>query len=1251
MKLTKAQQMMLDIEKIVGGSINVIFGTVIFDTLLSVDEMKKAINKMYKLNPVLRTRLVSEDGHTEQFIDEYIPSDIEVLKFLSKEDVHKYANENAQIPFDINGPLCSFKIFTSKDFCGVTYKLHHIISDGWTLSLLASHFYSLVNGNDVTAFSYEKHISDERKYLESSRYEKDKTFFSEQFRKCSEPTLLLEKQSANLRGRRRSYTLTTKQVDIIREFSLKNNISISSLFLSALSIYYNKTRNNVEKFYIGIPYLNRVGNIEKNTAGLYINTTPTLIELDNNDTIANNLKNIEDNVFTTMRHQKFDFEDILQQLDETHNFTGVLHDVLYSYQNAQISGENFLSTWYHNGMQRESLQFHIDDRDNAGILRLHYDTKYSEFTDTQVDSLNESICAIVFNIISIPETKLRDLIVLSDSQKQKIIHCFNNTNHSYNIPEYSTLYSLFEENAKKNSNKICIKADGKEINFGDFLNIVERLDAELHKYTKGQKCVIGVIANRSIEMYAAIYGIIRGGNAYMPISPDYPQDRIDYMLKNSGAPLCIAQDKYCAIAGVNFINMTDFIKNLPNNDIVPFACEEDDTAYVIYTSGSTGKPKGAKISHKSAVNRILWMHNKYPLEKDGVILQKTPYTFDVSVWEIFWWGMLGGSLAYSKPDEHFLPAKILEETEKNSVTHLHFVPSVFDLFLTHLEAHKEDCKKFASVKYVFLSGEALNASLIERFYKLFDYNKVTLHNLYGPTECAVDVTYYDCSPNSSDPVPIGKPIYNTSMYVVDKYMNPVPIGVQGELCIGGVNVGQGYLNNPELTAEKFVDNPFGEGKLYKTGDLAYWREDGEIIFCGRIDNQVKLNGQRIELGEIENVISSSDYISSVAVLIQKNANKDGLVAFCCGDESRKKHLKELCAQKLPAYMVPQAFVFIDEMPLNQSGKLDRKLLSTLKIEIESDAFEPPQNKDEEAICKLFCNTLGVEKIGRNSDFFELGGTSLSMISILSKDIFSKISASEFIENPTPAKLALKIEESTTPTFNYLNELHITQNSQNTLVLFPFAGGDAEAYVTFVKDFIKRQTDFNLYFINFIYTESDCIEAAQEIIKLSEKNNIYFYSHCAGSSLALKIINIIEEKSSEVVKHYIAGANIPFKKPLKRNIWNHIPDCILKLILEKSGANFKAIPRDTLSEIFTKFRKDTDFMTDYFLSDNCKIHCPVSLIMSKTDPFTKNYVQAKNLWSKYAEDIKNLYFIHSDSHYFQSANSRELVDIIAGILKS
>lgn len=1251
MKLTKAQQMMLDIEKIVGGSINVIYGTVIFDTVLNVDEMKKAVNEIYRINPILRTLLVSVDGYTEQFVEDYSPRDIEVIEFLSKEEVHKYANENAQIPFDMNGSLCSLKIFISKDFCGVAYKLHHIISDGWTLSLIASHFDSLVHGNDVTSYSYEEHISNEDKYLQSNRYEKDKTFFIEQFEKCSEPTFFSDKQCTDLRGRRRSYTLTTGQVDLIKEFTTQNNISISTLFLSALSIYFNKTRNNSESFYIGIPYLNRVGNIEKNTAGLFINTTPTLIELDNNVSLANNIKKIEENVFATMRHQKFDFEDILQQLKETHNFTGTLHDVLYSYQNAQISGENFLSTWYHNGMQRECLQFHIDDRDDAGILRLHYDTKFLEYTDNQIDSLHESICAIVFNLINNPEIKLCDLIALSDSQKDKIIHYFNNTSHSYKIPDNSTIYSLFEETAKKNADKVCIKIDGKEITFGEFLNIAEQLDTKIRTYTKGEKHVVGVIADRSIEMYAAIYGIIRGGNAYMPISPDYPQDRIEYMLKNSKSPLCIAQGKYCSLAGENHINITDFIKNLSKKDVVPFACEEDDTAYVIYTSGSTGKPKGAKVSHKSAVNRILWMHDKYPLTEDGVILQKTPYTFDVSVWEIFWWGITGGSLAYSKPNEHFLPAKILDETDKNKVTHLHFVPSVFDLFLTHLEEHRDDCRKFNSVKYVFLSGEALSASLIERFYKLFDCNKVSLHNLYGPTECAVDVTYYDCAPDDIDPVPIGKPIYNTSMYVVDKYMKLVPIGVKGELCIGGVNVGQGYLNNPELTAEKFIDNPFGEGKLYKTGDLAYWREDGEIIFCGRMDNQIKLNGQRIELGEIESVISSSDYISSVAVLIKKIDNRDVLVAFCCGNENQKKELKEFCAQKLPAYMIPQAFVFIDEMPLNQSGKLDRKYLSTLSFITEVESIEKPLNETEKLICDAFCKVLNIDEIGRNSDFFNLGGTSISMISVLSDSVLDGVNAPEFIANSTPAKLAQLLSTKKDYNFKYLKPLYEPDNADKALILFPYAGGSAEAYAVFTNVFQKKCKDFSLFFIDFLRTKEDCFSAAKEIEELAQNTDIYFYSHCAGSAVAMQILNCIEENGICNIQHYIAGASIPLKKVPKKNTWNYVPDFIIKKALSNAGAQFNKTDKKRLSIILQDFRKDTDFMTSYFYNKNKKaIKCPVSLIMSKDDIFTKEYKNAKKLWAPYVENIANIRFIETDSHYFQSADSEKLIDIISDLLK-
>ncbi|MBR0535143.1 MAG: amino acid adenylation domain-containing protein [Clostridia bacterium] len=1249
MKLTKSQQMMLDIEKIVGGSINVIYGTVIIDTLLNVDEMKKAVNRMYRLNPVLRTRLVNLNGKVEQIIEEYHEQEIEVINFKTKDDVHAYANENAQIPFDMNGSLCSLKIFVADDFCGVAYKLHHIISDGWTLSLIASHFDSIINGKEPTAYSFDEHILAEDKYLQCNRYEKDKAFFLEQFEKCPEPTLFSDEKITDLRGRRRSYILTQEQVKAIKKFTEENNCSVSSLFLSALSIYFNKTRNNAEKFYIGIPYLNRVGNIEKNTAGLFINTTPTLIELDNNESLLSNIRKIEENVFATMRHQKFDFEDILTQLNEKLNFTGSLHDVLYSYQNAQISGKNFLSTWYHNGMQSEALQFHIDDRDNAGILRLHYDTRFAEFTDEQVDALHESICTTVFNIINNPQKELRSTSVLTEKQKEQILYSFNNTKHEYDVPKGSSIYSLFDDNARRNLDKICLRADNKKITFGEFLNMAEQLDCEIRKYTKGKKCVIGVLADRSVEMYAAIYGIIRGGNAYMPISPDYPQERITYMLENSNAPLTLAQGKFCSLAGQAVLNVSEFIDNLPQNDVIPFSCEEDDTAYVIYTSGSTGNPKGAKVSHKSAVNRILWMHDKYPLLEDGVILQKTPYTFDVSVWEIFWWGMLGGSLAASKPNEHFLPAKILEETQKNSVTHLHFVPSVFELFLIYLESHNEECQKFSTVQKVFLSGEALSASLVNRFYDLFDYDKVSLHNLYGPTECAVDVTYFDCAPGECDPVPIGSPIYNTSMYVVDKYLNPVPPGVTGELCIGGVNVGQGYLNNPHLTAEKFIDNPFADGKLYKTGDRALWREDGEIIFCGRMDNQIKLNGQRIELGEIESVIASAAGVDAVVVFVKHIENRDTLVAVCRCDSTLKKEIEAICKEKLPSYMIPQAFAFIDEMPLNPSGKLDRKYLASLDFSIKPHLVEPPQNETEKAICHAFCDILNISDVGRSSDFFDLGGTSLSMISILSKDIFADISAAEFIENATPEKLAALLNPKEKKCFNYVKTLHEPPEAQKALILFPFAGGGAESYAALTKAFANISDSTALYFVDYLHSDKQTYIASREIAQLSQSKEIFIYSHCAGSAVAMSVINTIEQQGLCTIKHYIAGGFIPMKKPQRSNFWNKMPDFILKKILVNAGAGLSALDKSSTKYILREFRRDTDFMTDYFNKARISLECPVSLVINKADIFTQNHADAINIWSRYARTINGTFYIESDSHYFQTDNADTLAEIINSII--
>ena len=545
---------------------------------------------------------------------------------------------------------------------------------------------------------------------------------------------------------------------------------------------------------------------------------------------------------------------------------------------------------------------------------------------------------------------------------------------------------------------------------------------------------------------------------------------------------------------------------------------------------------------------------------------------------------------------------------------------------------------------MFLSGEALTANLIERFYRIYDSEKVSLHNLYGPTECAVDVTYYDCTSDEDDPIPIGKPIANTQIYILDKHLQSVPIGVTGELCIAGTNVGQGYLNNLELTAEKFIDNPFGEGKLYRTGDLAYWRDDGNIVFAGRKDFQLKLNGQRIEIGEIETVISSLEGIESVAVILKKENGREFLVAFYSGKFINETTIKDVCRNKLPRYMVPSFAVHLDSIPLNSNGKLDRKALEETDFSISEEERSEPVNDTEKYICSLFEKILVEKNIGRNSDFFELGGTSYSMISLLSEDGLSDISAAEFMRNPTPALLASVLNKAPFSETKYLEALYVPQQAKKMLVVFPFAGGSSEAFSNFVLSLKKLRNDIAVYFIRYLHSLEECENAANEIAQFSKDKKIMFYSHCVGSAVALQIISRLESKSVSV-EHYFAAASIPPVKASKRNSWNYVPDLILNKILVSAGVNFRNLSEKKIEKILKDFRKDTDFARIAFSALANKIKAPTSLVISKNDRFTKKYESAEILWKNYSELVESISFIDSESHYFQSDDSDKLIRII------
>ncbi len=1231
--------------------------------------LRKGIVLLAMRHPVLNTAfaVLKTTGAVKQVVLANRDPEISVVKQdepFSTEILNRIISEKTKKALDLQkDSLFRITVADFKDARFMMMHAHHIILDGWCLPVLIAdlqrYYKLLANGTEEEALVKEinKEAALQTSYAQYVNWirRQDKTTVSQYWN-----NLLAECSAGHIFGKEakenaKNENIVTFEIPLSKEQSLyleqtakENKVSVNTVFECVFGIALQKFAGCEDIVFDKVISGRGISlkNIEK-TVGPFIHTVPVRIRNEADSTFADLLKE-------TQRQTVAANENGILPLAKVYK-AGCIDsntvDALFVFEN-YFTGD--MSEIANGPLTPEIVSFEEQTEFNLTVTILKYGNRYTVrtayakemYTDSEIASFTKGYIAVLKS--SLDKTKrIQDISVLTKDEEQQILYKFNDTSHEYTIPVGTTLYSLFEKASEENNDKICITIDNKKITFKEFKSYAERIDGRIRNITQ-EKSVIAVICERSFEMYGAVYGIIRGGNAYLPIDPNYPQERIDYILANSQAKAVVAQDKFCYLAkDLPCIDATQVLQS--NEEYAKTECraEENDTAYVIYTSGSTGNPKGAKISHKSAINRILWMHDKYPLEENDVILQKTPYTFDVSVWELFWWGITGRSLCASMPDEHFLPAKILEETEKNRVTHLHFVPSVFDLFLTYLENNKDEWGKFASVRYVFLSGEALTANHIDRFYKMFDSSKVHLHNLYGPTECAVDVTYYDCMPTDKDPVPIGKPIYNTQMHIVDKYMNLTPVGVTGELCIAGVNVGQGYLNNEELTNEKFIDNPFGEGKLYKTGDLAYWREDGNIVFVGRKDGQIKLHGQRIEIGEIETVLVSHPSVSNAVVVVKTVNARQLLTAFYCAESDCEEDLRSLCESRLPHYMVPAAFVCVDKIPLNPNGKADRKMLLQVPIRISDTErrSQPAQNEQEQRICELFSAELGIT-VGRNDSFFACGGTSLSMISLLSQPFFEDISAADFIANPTPAKLANFII-SKKSVFTMLKCLHEAPDSKNALVLFPYAGGGAEAFGALVNSFTQRTDLFSVYYADYRHSEKECRDVADEIALLCENKKVFFYSHCAGSAVAMQVLNILENEKQKRIEHFVAGGNIPTAVAAKSNVWRKVPKRLIKLILGRAGASFATLSREKTEEILQRFLTDTDYSVSYFASEPPKINSPVSLLISKQDLFTRNYEQALPLWQNYARNVKYIHYIESKSHYFQT----ECSDATAAILLS
>jgi len=534
------------------------------------------------------------------------------------------------------------------------------------------------------------------------------------------------------------------------------------------------------------------------------------------------------------------------------------------------------------------------------------------------------------------------------------------------------------------------------------------------KEVRRDECV-AVIVPRSPELVVAIHGILRAGAAYVPIDPEYPKLRIRTIIEECGARVVVAGTEFAEI--IDELGVSRVEPSTVGADPVEPVASPDDLAYVIYTSGSTGRPKGVMVEHRSVVNRLRWMQRRYPLGADDVILQKTPVTFDVSVWELMWWAMAGARLALLEPCAERDPRKIVAAVQRHRVTVMHFVPSMLGPFLDQLEAQPDSIHRLTSLRTVFCSGEALTPALVERFNRVFGAIGVPrLVNLYGPTEATVDVSYFDCpSDGPVDVVPIGKPIDNTTLLVLDERRNPCPVGVPGELNIAGVVLARGYRGRPDLTARSFIeDQCVPGGRRYRTGDLARWRSDGNLEFLGRIDDEVKVRGNRVSLGEVQAAMESCPGVRS-AVVIAEPSDTHGthLIGYLVGEFVSLVQLGDHLAQRLPTYMIPTNFVQLNALPLTTSGKVNRRALPRPGAPDRSAVA--PRTPAEAALVDVFASVLKVDSVGVYDNFFTVGGDSILALAVRSESEKRGIAfdIEELFARPTVAELAESSSRLTT----------------------------------------------------------------------------------------------------------------------------------------------------------------------------------------------------------------------------------------------
>lgn len=991
---------------------------------LSIEKLASAFTQLVRKHKILRTAYVQKAGKLRQVITDTLP-ELEI-----NDSTPSKSKKSA--PFDLNaGEVIRASLFQSApDEWLLDLSIHHIACDGLSLAKLThelmGHYFAPVTSSDSTTLQYIDYCV----WQESSDNSLSLTYWQDQLKDTPVLRLPADYRHENNDDRAGfcSIRLNSEQKALLNTLATDNQTTLFSILLTNYALFLNKATGQ-DDFAIGTPISGRILPETEDMLGCFINSLAIRFNFDDVSTGIQLIEQCKISLSAAFEHQSIAFEQVVSSLNikESVNTPPVFQTLIsldpVASTAVEVDGikiEPQVSTEIE---AQFDLKLNIKEDDGLTIV---FEYKKNLFKETTMGRFSQLFVALIDNLCKKPDS---DICSLLSSEQVSLTFLDEDEFNDTQAPLTPICIDvLFDKQASNTPDNIAISSTHSQLTYSQLKVQSEQFAQALINEGVSPGDIIAIEIERSTNLTIALLATLKTGAAYLPIEPEAPESRKQQIIDQANPKLIITESTHWQ-AFTTLSPTTRSNERFRAPDKTP-----NQLINVIFTSGSTGNPKGVMVSHKAIHNRIHWMQQQFQLQANDVVLQKTPIGFDVSVWELFWPIITGARCHFLPPEDHKDPDAIIQTIKKEKVSHLHFVPSMLTPFLQGL---KQD---LPSVRHIYCSGEALTQPQVDQCYKRLP--AIDLFNLYGPTEAAVDVSCYHCKPNDTHAsVPIGKPIDNIQLHILDENLKPTAFGLAGELYIGGMGLAEGYINREDLTRQQFINNPLSNHpgtKLYKTGDWVRMSFDNQLLYLGRMDSQVKIRGQRIELAEVEqNLIQCLNIQQAVVkVLPHPTTSENSLVAYL--PIAMTKGLRQEINQTLSQAMQPQFYVQMDTWPLTPSGKIDRKRLPEPAWgSTNQPPYRAAETATESRLVSIWSSAMGIEKVGIDDNFFDLGGHSLKAMEIaglIQEQFECQIPLKELMINPTIAHIAKSIDQALAAQSIFSSNTETSEEDQDSFII-------------------------------------------------------------------------------------------------------------------------------------------------------------------------------------------------------------------------